>query len=224
MKRILLFVGSLLMICQLAYSQIGTAIIYLRDSTVSKISVYMVNKEMILNSQGKGIPYHIIDSLSTPDSSIANQIQGLFPDVQVITRDKEYLMNLSLINLPKTISVQKKDSHKANQIVLVKLMNGKSFEGEFISANDSTATYQSNLGSITINKLMIFSLQPINNLPPSKPEESFPTRVALKLYIDIAGNHKAAAMGQSGSLGVNTGMSVGFEVERIKACLIMRLV
>ena len=214
MKRIFLFVESLLLMCQFAYSQIGSARIYLHDSTVSHISVNMISKEIILDSQGKGISYHIIDSLSTPDSSIANQIQGLFPNVQTTNRDKEYIVNFSLINPPKIISVQKKDSLQAKQMVLVKLLNGQSFEGEFISSNDSAATYRSNLGSITINKSMIFSLQPVDSSSRSKTKHTSPTRVALKFCLDLAGSHKASAMGQSASVDVNTGISIGLEVEK----------
>jgi hypothetical protein len=107
MRQIVLFIGSFCTICQLAYSQIGNTIIYLRDSTVSTISSDTVHKELLLASQGKGILFHNIDSLSTPDSSVVDQIQDLFPNVEVTPRDTEYFVDFSLVNYPNTISAQK---------------------------------------------------------------------------------------------------------------------
>ncbi len=155
MKGITLFVGLLLMVCQLTSAQIDTANNYLHYSDMSK-----------------------------KDSS-------------------------------ETISIQKKDSLQAKQMILVKLLNGNSFEGEFISANDSTATYQSNLGFITINKSMIYSVQPINNISPSKTKETSAARVSLKVCADLAGSNKASAMGQSGSIDVMTGISFALEYGEI---------
>ena len=57
------------------------------------------------------------------------------------------------------------------KMALVKLLNGEVFEGELISANDSTATYQSNLGLVTIFKTMILSIQPINGLSSSNTKK-----------------------------------------------------
>jgi hypothetical protein len=108
--------------------------------------------------------------------------------------------------------------------VRVSLVNGNSFEGYFISSNDSNATYQSNLGSITINKTMVLSVQPINAAPSSNftgsPRQARkdivrnPVSVALKFCVDVAGSHKSTTMNHSSSMDVNTGKSVGFEVGR----------
>jgi hypothetical protein len=155
MKGITLFVGLLLMICQLTSAQIDTANNHLQSGDMSK-------------------------------------------------KDPQ-----------KTISLQKKDSLQAKQMILVKLLNGNSFEGEFISANDSTATYQSNLGFITTNKSMIYSVQPINNISPSKTKETSPARVGLKVCADLAGSQKASAMGQSGSVDVKAGLSFALEFGKI---------
>jgi hypothetical protein len=166
----------------------------------------------------------------------------LFPKIQVLSRDKEYFVNFSSIHPSRTIStmdsakvifppsrtISTMDSTKVifptKKLILVKLMNGESFDGEFISSNDSTATYQSSLGFITIRKSMILSIQPINSVPSSNATGSAPhskkviardpTSVALKFCIDLAGSHKVSAMGHSGSMDVNTGVSVGLEVGR----------
>jgi len=151
MKRIIVLVGSLLLICQLIYSQVDTARIH------------------------------------------APEIDG------------------SKINSSNNSSIQKKDSLQTKQMVLVKLLNGKSFEGEFVSSTDSTATYQSDLGFITINKLMIFSLQPIKSPSSSKIRETSPIKVALKICVDLGGSHKVSAISESGSLDVNTGISAALE-------------
>jgi len=189
MKRILSFIGALLIVYQLAYPQIGSAILYLGTGTISNVSISMVYKTVILDSHGNGIPYHIIDSLSTPDSSIAYQVQRLFPKVSILIRDKEYFVNLSSIHPSKNISMvdSTKVAFPTKKMILVKLMNGESFEGEFISSNDSTATYQSSLGFITIRKSMILSLQPIKGLfsPKTMEPSSNTKRVLVTEYNNL---------------------------------------
>jgi hypothetical protein len=166
----------------------------------------------------------------------------LFPKIQVLSRDKEYFVNFSSIHPSRTIStmdsakvvlppsrtISTMDSAKiifpTKKLIRVKLMNGEFFDGEFISSNDSAATYQSSLGFVTIRKSMILSLQAINSVPSSNATGSTPyskkiiarnpTSVALKFCIDLAGSHKVSAMGQSGSMDVNTGVSIGLEVGR----------
>ena len=156
---------------QISQAQIGSAIVYLHTGTVSNISITLIHKTVLLDNKGIGIPYHIIDSLSTPDSSVANQIQRLFPKISIVSRRNGYFLDFVSLQV-KPLPDSTKLSLSITKSVLVRLLNGETFEGEFISSDDSTATYKTNLGTLTIKKSMILSAQSISTLPASETSGS----------------------------------------------------
>jgi hypothetical protein len=71
-------------------------------------------------------------------------------------------------------------SKPSKNLLLIKLLNGRSIEGEYLSSTDSSVTYRTRDGAIALKKSIILSVQEISNTP------TIPTRTVLvKEYNDM---------------------------------------
>jgi hypothetical protein len=99
-----------------------------------------------------------------------------------------YIEN-NLIVSPKSSFPQQADQNSSlKNLVVVSLLNGESFQGEFISSTDSTATYQTKIGSVSIKKNDILSIKPLSNNVSTQVPKAEPLRtnkVLVKEYKNL---------------------------------------
>jgi hypothetical protein len=74
-----------------------------------------------------------------------------------------YIENNLIVSPKSFISQQANQNSSLKNLVLVTLLDGESVQGEFISSTDSTATYQTKIGSVSIKKNNILSIKPLSN-------------------------------------------------------------
>ncbi len=76
-------------------AQLGSAIIYLKNDSILHVFINSVSQRAFLDPHGEGIPYKAIDSLLTPDSTIAYQLQDIIPKLRVERRVNIYFCDFS---------------------------------------------------------------------------------------------------------------------------------
>jgi hypothetical protein len=77
-------------------------------------------------------------------------------------------------------------TNKPQNLVIVSMLNGESFQGEFLSSTDSTVTYQTSAGSIIVIKKDILTVRKISKdffyqSPASNPERRS-NKILIKEY------------------------------------------
>jgi len=98
MKKLIIILGLLSILCTYySFAQLGSALIYLKNDSLMNVSISLIHQRGMLDAQGQGIPFFAIDSLITPDRSIAYQIQGFISQVQIKQRAQGYFIDLSTI-------------------------------------------------------------------------------------------------------------------------------
>jgi hypothetical protein len=90
-------------------AQLGSAVIYLKNDSILHVFINFVSQRALLDLHGQGIPYKAIDSLLTPDSTIAYQLQGIIPKSRIERRVNIYFFNFSLI-FPSRKTTPKKNT------------------------------------------------------------------------------------------------------------------
>lgn len=98
LKKLIIILGLLSILCTYySFAQLGSALIYLKNDSIMNVSISLIHQRGMLDAQGQGIPFFAIDSLITPDRSIAYQIQDFISQVQIKQRDQSYFIDLSTI-------------------------------------------------------------------------------------------------------------------------------
>jgi hypothetical protein len=78
-------------------AQVGSAVNYLKNDSILHVFINSVSQRALLDPHGQGIPYRAIDSLLTPDSAIAYQLQGFIPKLRIERRVNIYFVDFSLM-------------------------------------------------------------------------------------------------------------------------------
>jgi len=131
------------------------------------VKVDKILTSVILDVSGSGIPYHAIDSLKSSDTAIVFQLQRRAPAISMVTHSEGYTLIFPSASLPSpdaahqdSVQVSVNIPTAAPQIVMLKMVNGDVYEGSFVSSNDSTATYQTSSGILTVRKSMVLAIEP----------------------------------------------------------------
>jgi hypothetical protein len=107
-KRTLLLFLLFLISNRVCFSQIGSTFIFLKTGQIMNVSISLVHKGGLVESNGTGFPFFTIDSVSTSDSTLVNRIEAFLPEIEVEQNGQKYLINMSKL-FPPFINEQSSD-------------------------------------------------------------------------------------------------------------------